>query len=90
MVFLQLWPEAWVPLEIQRAPLGTSPVASGKSSLLSSCEGHLGIPFESLHGNRASSRIEAENSGFYSSFNRDLGSAIKFQKGSQALSHVEA
>ena len=55
MVFLQLWPEAWVPLEIQHAPLGTSPVASGKSSLLSSCEGERGIGLESLQGNWASS-----------------------------------
>lgn len=28
----QLWPEAWDPLEIQRAPLGTSPVASGSQA----------------------------------------------------------
>ena len=39
---------------------------------------HHGIPLESLHGSRASSRVEAGNSVFLSSCDRDLGGPIKF------------
>ena len=44
---------------------GFSQFAEGSCGLLSSCVGHLGIHFESLQGNRASSRVEAGNSGFF-------------------------
>ena len=44
-------------------PQGTSRVASGNSSHLSSCEGQHRIALESLQGNRASSRIEGESHG---------------------------
>ena len=36
-VSLELWWETGVPLELQWGPQGTSPVASGKSVLLSNC-----------------------------------------------------
>ena len=48
-----------VPLELRWGPQGTFCVASGNSGLLSSCKGHLGINFEALQGNRASSSAEA-------------------------------
>ena len=35
--------------------------------------GHLGIPLELLHGNRASSQVETEIAGFLCSFDRYLG-----------------
>ena len=43
------------PLKLHRRPQGTSRVATVESDLLSSCKGHLGIPFQSLQGNSASS-----------------------------------
>ena len=70
--------------------LGNAWVASRESGLLLSCEGHLVIPLESLHGNRGSSQVVAGNSVFLSSCNRDLGIPLELQEGSQALSHVEA
>ena len=69
---------------------GNAWVASGESGLLLSCEGHLGIPLESLHRNRGSSRVEVGNLGFLSSCNMDLRIPLELQEGSQALSHVEA
>ena len=60
-----------------------------ESRLLSSCKRKLGIALEALQGNRASSRVEAENSGFLSSCHRDLVVPIEFQQGSQASSPVE-
>ena len=59
MLSLELWGEARVPLNLQQRPQGTSRVASGESSLLSACEGNLGIPLKSLKRNRASSQAEA-------------------------------
>ena len=43
-----------------------------------------------MHKNKASSRVEVGNSGFLSSFDKNLGVLIEFQQGSQALSHFEA
>ena len=48
----------WVPLKFRRGPQGTSPVDTVESGLLSSCKGHLGIPLESLEGDRALSLVE--------------------------------
>ena len=39
-----------VPLELRRGPQGSTHIASGKSGLISSCNGHLGIPHKSLEG----------------------------------------
>jgi len=60
------------------------------SGFISSCDWHLGIPFDSLQVNRASSRVKVGNSGFLSSFYRDLRVPIEFQQGSQASSRFEA
>ena len=64
-------------------PQGPAHDASGKSGLLSSCEGHLGIPIKSLQQNRTSSRVESVKSvyspvgtgisGFLSDSSRESG-----------------
>ena len=75
-MFLKLRPELWVCLELQREPLGTSHVASGKSGLLSSLKGHLRISIELLQGNKSSFSAEAGISVLHSSCNRDFGVPI--------------
>ena len=50
-----------------RGPQGTSPVASGKSSLLLSCKAERRIALESLQGKWASSRIEGGTPWCFSS-----------------------
>ena len=47
---------------VATAPEGASHVVSGKSGILSSDEGPLGIPLKLVQVNRASSRVEAGNS----------------------------
>ena len=77
-------------LKLQWEASGSSQVSkgtSGKSGLLSSCEGHCRIPLELLPGNGVSSPNEAGNSGFLSSCNRDLWVSTEFKQGSQTLSH---
>ena len=66
---------------MRQGPQGTTRVVSGKSSLLSSCEGPLGIPFQSEHRHGASSGIEAGTSGFLSSADMDLGDPMEFPQG---------
>ena len=39
-----------VPNELQHGPQGPTHIPSGKSGLVSSCDGHLGIPHKSLQG----------------------------------------
>jgi len=56
-----------VLLELRWGPQGTSHVASGKSSLLSSFQGVHGIALKSLLGNGASSHIEGRISWCFSS-----------------------
>ena len=85
MVFLELRLEAW----------GSSRVPTGISGNHSYClrefkppfdlQGTNPIPLESLQGNRASSRIEAGNSEFFSSCDRYLRDPLDLHKGSQAL-----
>ena len=77
-------------LELPWGPEGASHVVSGKSGILSSCEGPLGIPLELVRVIRASSRIEVGNSGFLSSSDRDLGVPMDIPLGSQTSSHVGA
>ena len=60
-------------LELQWGPEGASHPVSGKSGILSSCEGPLEIPVKLMQGMRASSRVEVGNSGLLSSFDMDLG-----------------
>ena len=47
---------------VATAPEGASHVVSGKSGILSSCEGPLRIPLELVQVTKASSRVEAGNS----------------------------
>ena len=54
-----------VLLELRWGPQGTSRVASGKSSLLSSFEKEANIALEVLQGNRASSGVEGGNLAFF-------------------------
>ena len=75
-----------VTLQLRRGPLGPARVALEKSGLFLSCQGHIGIPLESLPVNRAVSRVHSGNSVFLSGGDRDLGLPISFQLGSQALS----
>ena len=75
---------------MQRAPQEPARVASEKWGLFSSCEGHVGIPLDSLLENRAVSRVQSGNSVFLSGSDRDLGLFIKVQRGRQALSGVKA
>ena len=77
-------------LKLPQGPEGASHVVSGKSGILSSCEGPLGIPLKLVRVTRASSRVEAGNSGFLSSSDRDLGVPIEIPLGSQTSSHVRA
>ena len=62
MVFLQLCLEIWCSSWVVMGPQGPAHDASGNSGLLSSCEGHLGIPIELLQWNRASSQVESVKS----------------------------
>ena len=56
LVFLEL---RQVPLELRRQPQGTTCVASGKTSVHSSCEGSLVIPLQLVPGPPSSSGAEA-------------------------------
>ena len=89
MVFLKAWQEVWCSSRVVTGTSGTARVASGKSSLHSSCKGPFRIPFQSVQGHRTSSRVEAGTSGFPSSSDLDLVVPMEFQQGSQASSHVE-
>ena len=88
--FLRCSRKLWAPLELRRGPQGASHVASGKSGLLSSCEGFLRMPLELLQQNTASSRVKVCNSGLLSNCHRYLRVPIVFQQVSQPSSHFEA
>ena len=77
-------------LKLPRGPEGASHVVSGKSGILSSCEGPLGIPLKLVQATRASCRVEAGNSGFLSSSDRDLRVYMEVPLGSQTSSYVGA
>ena len=77
-------------LELPQGPEGASHVVSGKSGILVSYEGCLGILLESVEATRASSRGEAGNSGFLSSSERYLGVPMEISLGSQTSSRVGA
>ena len=47
---LRLGVKFGVPLELQRGLQSPARIASGKSGLISSCDGHLGIHHKSLQG----------------------------------------
>ena len=69
--------------------LGSLYFVSGKSGILSSCEGPLWIPLELVQGTRASSQVEAGNSVFSSS-DLDLGVPMEISLQSQSSCRVEA
>ena len=79
-----------VPLVLQCGPQGPTCIASGKSGLISSCNGHLGIPHKSLQGKYSSDRLVSINSVYLSNGDRDLQVAFKVPLGSQASSLFEA
>ena len=98
MIFLELQWEAWVPLELRRGVQQTFCVASGKSCLLSCCEGEHGIALESLQGigphltgrveTRGVSRVAAGSFGFILSSNENLREPLMFPQGRQASFQV--
>ena len=61
-----------VPFELLQGPQGPAPVASEKSVVFSSCEGHVGFTLESLLANKAVSRVQSGKSVFLSSSDRNL------------------
>ena len=71
-------------------PSGAALVASEKSDLFLSYEGHVGISLVSLTVNRDLSRVQLVDSVFHTSIDRDLGLPIKLQLASQASSGNEA
>ena len=75
---------------MRQGPERASPLVSGKSGILSSCEGPLGIPIELGQGTRASFQVEVVNSGFLSSSDLDIGVPMEIPLGSQPSSRVEA
>ena len=77
-------------LELRRGPQGAYRVVPGKSGILASCEGPLGIPLELVQGTTASSQVEAKNTGFLSSLDMDLGVPREIPLGSQTSSCVGA
>ena len=77
-------------LQLPQGPEGAPHVVSGKSGILSSCEGPLEIPLELVWATRASSRVEAGNSVFFISSDRDPGVPIEIPLGSQTSSRVGA
>ena len=80
---------------MRQGPQGTSPVALGKSSLLSSCEWERGIAPESQQGNRASTRLRGKScgsplgcSGFLLICDVDVRKPLTLLQGSQASFQV--
>ena len=84
-----------IHLELRQGPQGTSPVASGKSSLLSSCERENGIAPESQQGNHASTRLSGKScggalgcSGFLLICDVDVREPLTLLQGSEASFQV--
>ena len=90
MFFLELRWEASGSSRVEMGPSGPALVASETSGLFLCCEGHVGIPLESLPANRALSKVQSVDSVFLTSVDRDLGLPTKLQLASQASSGVEA
>lgn len=78
-----------VPLELRWGSQETL-LPQGNQASFHVARGHFGIPFESLKGNRTSSRVEVGIMGYHCICNRILGVAIKFQQRNQASPRVEA
>ena len=75
-------------LELPRGRDGASHVVSWKSGILLSFQGPLGIPLTLVQGTRASLGVEAENSVFLSSSDRDLGLPTESPLRSQTSFHI--
>ena len=80
VVFLELWREALGP---SRVPTRTSGnlSCSLRDVMPFKLQGPPGIPLESQQGNKASSRVEAANSGLLSSCDKDHGLLSSFKWG---------
>ena len=80
VVFLELWREA---LGSSRVPTRTSGnlSCSLRDVMPFKLQGPPGIPLESQQGNKASSRVEAANSGLLSSCDKDHGFLSSFKRG---------
>ena len=93
--FLRCGRTLGIPLELRRGPQGPTRVASGKSSLHSSCEGPLGIPLQSVRGigPHLELRLEPQGaspvltwiSGFLWSFNRGVRPRLMWRHGNLPL-----
>ena len=77
-------------LQLPQGREGDSHVVSGKSGILSSCEGPLGIPLELVQATGTAHRVEAGNSGFLSSSDRDIGVPMEIPLGNQMSARVGA
>ena len=75
-------------LKLRRGLEEVSHIVSGKSGILASFEGPLGILLVLVQGIRISYRVEVGNSGFLSSADSDLGVPMEIQLGSQTLFRV--
>ena len=90
MVFRELRWDAWGSSRVEMGHSVTALVASEKTGLFLSCEGHIWIPLNFLPAHRALSRVQLVDSGFFTGIDRDLGLPIKLQLASQASSGNEA
>ena len=89
MVFHELRQDAWGSSGVEKGHSVTALVASEKTGLFLSCEGHIWIPLDSLPAHRALSRVQLVDSGFLTGIDRDLGLPIKLQLASQVSSGDE-
>ena len=98
MVFLELWREVGVSLELRQGTQGASRVAPEKFSLHSTCDVERGVAVESWKGNQASVRVEGGISRSLSSCSwklwgpsschGDLRELLMVPMGSQVSFHV--
>ena len=86
MVFLELWGYLGYILQLQREWPFKICVFSVTSGLLSSSEGHLGIPLEAWQGKRAASQCEAGDHASISNCPSDIGVPINFHDESGIVS----
>ena len=95
MAFLELWQEAWGSSQHATGTSRTSHVASVKSGLLSTCQGHSGFLSSHFRGIRPHlilrdescgvSRDAAGSFGFLLSCDRDLREPLIFASGKSGL-----
>ena len=88
MFCLGLRQETLGSLDLCRLPQGASLGASEKLGILWSWEGPLGIPLGLVQWKRASSRVEAGTSGYFSISDFDLRVPAVLEQDSQDSSYV--